>query len=143
MNSIPLTFALVLVDVLIGATALAKGERRPHAVTLCWVFGNSQACLTGLDSEVYGADYRKPVAAGDPNPALIQPNDAALCATGGTTEARTGEIGLTASIDLTRDPLLLLADPLRRKRGFTGTNPEGRSGSPGSGRLRRPTVLSN
>lgn len=134
--SLLIAFTLVL-----GPNAEADYNRyHPHAVTLWWViFNQPDVCLTDPGAveqcgamDVFGQAYLDSIAAGDPNPALIQPNTAAglsvLYATGGVTNPSNGKIQLAASIYRTQHSLLLvgdrIVDPLGLQGGFTSDTPE-------------------
>ncbi len=112
-----------------------------HAATLWWaIFNNPNACLSnplGLEKcgavDIFGQAYLDSVAAGNPDPSLIQPNIASgvavLYATGGLSDPRNGRIRLAASIYRSPFEHLDLAgaqivDPLGLGLGFVNYSSE-------------------
>lgn len=154
-----LTFALAIGMVGIATTALADERRHhPHAATLWWViFNNPDACIANPGAaeqcgtvDVFGAAFLESVAAGSPNPALIQINADAqvgvLYATGSTTDARNGRIRLAASIyRTTAEPLQLMGnqviDPMQTGNGFWSIDAEIHLVVRDHGRVRRDGLI--
>ena len=117
------------------------GGHYRHAVTLWWViFNNPNACLAApLAQEkcgavdLFGQAYLDSIAAGNPDPSLIDVNTAAgvgvLYATGGVTERRNARVRLAASIYASPFAHLDLSgpqsvDPLLTNVGFINRNSE-------------------
>lgn len=135
---------LILAIGFASTTTSAQADERkhhPHAATLWWViFNNPDACTANPGAveqcgtvDVFGSAFLESVAAGSPNPGLIQMNADAqigvLYATGATTDARNGRIRLTASIYRTGgEPLQLMGDqvidPMQTGNGFWNTDAE-------------------